>query len=65
MSAQWDLCCLYFLELELLKGFVVLVGLLPSFLWSIRDDSEFWCLLLCCITAGGYLRHLGAALVMD
>lgn len=62
---EWDLCCLYFLKLELLKGFVVLVGFLPSFLWSIRNESEFWCLLLCCITAGGYWKHLGAALVMD
>lgn len=30
ISAQWDLCCLYLLKLELLEGFVVLVGLLPS-----------------------------------
>lgn len=30
-SAQRDWCCLYFLKLELLEGFVVLVGLLPSF----------------------------------
>lgn len=65
ISAQWDLCCLYFLKLELLKGFVVLVGLLPFFPWSIRNDSEFWCLLLCCIIGGGFWKHLGAALVMD
>ena len=30
MSTQWDLCCLYFLKLELLNSFGVLVGLLPS-----------------------------------
>lgn len=31
VSARWDWCCLCFLKLELLKGSVVLVGLLPSF----------------------------------
>lgn len=53
-STQWDLCCLYFLKLELLNGFGVLVGLLPSVSpRSIRSTCGFCCLRLCCVTGGG------------
>lgn len=63
LSTEWDLCCLYFLRLESLNSFGVLVGLLPSVSpWSIRSTSGFCCLRLCCVTVGGCWKHLRAAL---
>lgn len=60
---QWDLRCLYFLKLELLNGFGVLVGVLPSVSpWSVRSTSGFCCLLLCYVPVGGCWKHLSAAL---
>lgn len=57
---EWDLCCLCFLKLELLKGFVVLVGFLPLLCGALGMSLSFGA---CCFAAL-LLVDIGSILVL-